>query len=86
MNKQNIDKFVSILRRSHSLNLKNPTELAHAKKILDMANKLKGVAAGVPELNAELIKFYDNVGARPEVAGIRTTVQGSLWDLRTRGN
>lgn len=75
-------QYIKILQSAQQLNIKDPTALARAKKILQFANSLKGKQVP-PALNAELMRFYDSVGARPEVAGIKTTVQGNRWEQST---
>lgn len=78
-----IAQFINILRMSHSLNLKDPSALAKAKKVLLMAKDLRDnpkYRSLPPELNQALIEFFDSVGARPEVSGIKTTVQGNKWE------
>lgn len=80
MNINDIKKFVTIMNRASTLDLKNPQNLAHVKKVLEMANALKPYAQKYPELNAALLRFYDGPGARPEVAGIKTTVTGNKWE------
>jgi hypothetical protein len=83
MDTQQAAQFINILRSSQRLNLKDPAALAKAKKVLSMANDLQTnpkYQPLPPELNAELIRFFDSVGARPEVAGIKTTVQGNKWE------
>jgi hypothetical protein len=77
--------IINVLRQSQRLNLRDPTQLARAKKVLMMANQVKGMADLPPEVNAELIKFYDTVGARPEVAGTKFTVSGNKWETLIRG-
>jgi hypothetical protein len=84
MTPQQISQFINILRAANQLNLKDPASLAKAKKVLAMAQDLQSnpkYKPVPPELNAELTRFFDSVGARPEVAGIRTTVQGNKWEL-----
>lgn len=80
MDPAKIKQIVDILRGSQRLDVRNPTHLDRAKKILQMANGLKSMGNLPPEINSELLRFYDTIGARPEVAGIRTMVRGSRWD------
>jgi hypothetical protein len=83
MDVQQAAQFVNILRSSQRLNLKDPAALVKAKKVLTMAKDLQSnpkYQPLPPELNAELTRFFDSVGARPEVAGIKTTVQGNKWE------
>lgn len=80
MDPTQINQFVTILRNSQRLNVKDPAQLAKAQKVLQMANKLRAAPNLPPEINAELMKFYDSVGARPEVAGVKTTIQGNKWE------
>lgn len=75
-----IQQVLTVLQQSQRLNLKDPAQLEKARKVLQMANKLKATPNLPPEVNAELIRFYDSVGARPEVAGIKTQVQGNKWE------
>lgn len=61
------------------INAKDPAAISKAKRVLEM---IKGLQAGPmpPEINIKVIQFLDNVGARPEVAGIRTQIQGNRWE------
>ena len=83
MDEATVAKYINILNNSVRLNLKDPNDLIKAKKILAFANSLKGKTLP-PALNNALLRFYDNVGARPEVAGIKTTVQGNKWEHMTK--
>jgi hypothetical protein len=83
MDTQQATQFINILRSSQRLNLKDQVSLDKAKKVLSMARDLQNNPKHQPippELNAELTRFFDSVGARPEVAGIKTTVQGNMWE------
>jgi hypothetical protein len=79
MDEATVAKYIGILNSANTLNLKDPAGLARAQKVLAFANSLKGKQ--LPQaLSIALLKFYDGVGARPEVAGVRTTIQGNKWD------
>ncbi len=82
MDEATVAQYVKILQNSQRLNISDPAGLAKAKKVLQFANSLKGQQVP-PLLSAELMRFYDSVGARPEVAGIKTTIQGNKWEQST---
>lgn len=73
-------QIIQMLQMAQRLNIKDPGQLAKAQKICQVAKGLQGKPNLDPALNAELMRFFDSVGARPEVAGIKTTVQGNKWE------
>lgn len=83
MDQNQAAQFIQILRQSQSLNLKDPNALAKAKKVCTMAKDLQKnprYQPLPPDLNAEMMRFMDSIGARPEVAGMQMSVQGNKWE------
>lgn len=80
MDPAQVSKFINVLQAAQRYNLRDPSQLEKAKKTLQMANQLRSMPNLPQNLNAELIRFYDTVGARPEVAGIKTTITGNKWE------
>lgn len=80
MDPAQLQKIVNMLDSAARYNLADPNQLMKVKKILDVANKLKTMPNMPSVLNAALMRFFDGPGARPEVSGIKTTVQGNKWE------
>lgn len=77
-----VQQAIQVLQSARKLNLKDPAQLSRAKAILGMANKFKAMPSLDPALSAELMRFYDTVGAHPAVAGIKDpTVQDKPMDM-----